>query len=71
MSLTGLLKYSCEYFTILNDSLPRDLFDFSDESPKTGKIKKELLLVSAQIGCDAWLMNHSKLYSSGVGRNIE
>jgi len=53
MSLTGLLKYSCEYFTILNDSLPRDLFDFSDESPKTGKIKKELLLVSAQIGCDA------------------
>ena len=53
MSLTGLLKYSCEYCTISNDSLPRDLFDFSDESPKTGKIEKELLSVSAQIGCDA------------------
>ena len=40
------------------------LFNFSDKSPKTAKIEKKILPVSAQIGCDAWPTNHSKLYST-------
>jgi hypothetical protein len=47
-----LLVVLSAYCTILNDSSPRDFFDSSDKSPKTGKIEIKLLPVSAQIGCD-------------------
>ena len=39
------------------------LFHFSDKSPKTAKIEKNLLPLSAKIGCDVWLTNWLKLYS--------
>jgi hypothetical protein len=52
------------YCTISNDSSPRDFFKFPDKSPKTAKIQTKSLPVSAKNGCDAWLTNHSKLYSN-------
>ena len=41
------------YCTISIDSSPRDFFYLSEKSPKTAKIEKILLPLSAKIGCDA------------------
>jgi hypothetical protein len=62
--LYHLAKQVCIFRVSLNEMGSHGDDHIQLESPKTAKIEKTLLLLSAKIGCDAWPTNWLKLYSS-------